>query len=449
MVPLFCSLCASGASTGLRARSVTRDRGLHWERISEGITSEQWIFSLAVHPVNPDVIYGASKNGVEKGSGEPEFQGTVVKSADGGETWSEIVNGLYRGNEFYSIIIDPVDHERLYLCSSSDGMFMSEDAGASWQAINDGLTDLDTGTYPAPNVATPVSVSTDWGVMVLGTRGSGVFKRYMEVLPPEDYSRVIIDSMATEDGRSDVGSEQMVYVHGSWEHDGSDFSDASILVDGVSYPTNATGWASIPVRGDHAGVTSWRVTGVEGAPGFLMPPEHPSMTWDRIKIVEGGVDRDEVAAGEAVAIWIRAKYELDGGAFEGSQGCVYVNGEPMSWSEEIEGWVAEWRSDDPGTVSFDITGMSDTQYGLEAFSDTVSPLHATWRAVEDEDTPPEEEELQEEPTEPEAPEQPEEPEQEEETSEAKGIPGFIHESITLALILVIVTLNIMRKQRSP
>ena len=69
---------------------------------------------------------------------------TLVRTTDGGETWSDIrSNSLMTG--------DPVDlavdeKGMIYVIFSSSGLFRSEDDGKTWRAMNAGL-DISTSRY--------------------------------------------------------------------------------------------------------------------------------------------------------------------------------------------------------------------------------------------------------------------------------------------------------------
>ena len=152
------------------------DFGDHWEMWDNGWPPEQWVFSIAFDPTDPDVMYACSKNGENEGQGVEEFRGTVMKSLDGGASWFEITDGLDKNQEFYKILVDRFDPSTLYLAAQYDGMFISRDAGDSWTAWNEGLTNHTPGTN-GNNVTNVLVFSTDHSVLYFGSDGSGVFRR--------------------------------------------------------------------------------------------------------------------------------------------------------------------------------------------------------------------------------------------------------------------------------
>ena len=159
--------------------SISTDGGAHWVRKSSGIPEEQWPFSVAIDPVDPEIMYIATKNGKDKGfldRHEPpfDFQGVVMKTTDGGDSWFRIMNGLQDDNEYYNIIIHPQNRNILFLSSSWDGVFISTDAGASWQPCNNGLGNTRGGA--ANNVAVNLVLDCEGRYLYFGTLGSSVWR---------------------------------------------------------------------------------------------------------------------------------------------------------------------------------------------------------------------------------------------------------------------------------
>ncbi len=117
------------------------DGGATWADTSAGMPPEQWPYIVAIDDENPDVMYTATKNGENKGfCHRNEVCGVVMKSVDGGRSWQRIMDGLPDKSEFYVVLIHPQDHDILFL-SSSNGVFVSLDAGESWWPMDNGLAD--------------------------------------------------------------------------------------------------------------------------------------------------------------------------------------------------------------------------------------------------------------------------------------------------------------------
>ena len=98
-----------------------------------------WHVEPSLH--DPDVVYA----GIEDAA--------LFRSADGGASWTEL-SGLRKhgsgprwtpgagGMCLHTIIIDPSDHDRMYIAISAAGAFRTEDGGQSWSPINKGLHSL-------------------------------------------------------------------------------------------------------------------------------------------------------------------------------------------------------------------------------------------------------------------------------------------------------------------
>lgn len=184
----------SGTYNGLN-RSL--DFGDTWEMWDNGMPPEQWVFSIDFDPVNPEIMYACSKNGENEGQGTEGFRGTVMKSTNGGESWFEILNGLEKDQEFYKIIVDKFDREKIYLASQADGMFISEDAGNSWKQWNEGLTNHVPGTN-GNNVTKMLTLSADKSILYFGSAGQGVFRRMIApTLPVNNLSAGINNNQVT------------------------------------------------------------------------------------------------------------------------------------------------------------------------------------------------------------------------------------------------------------
>ncbi len=95
---------------------------------------DRWTFPPAPHvphvraitfdPNNPAVIYV----GVEEGG--------IFRSRDRGATFEPLNKGLYP--DVHSVAVDPAESRRLY-ATTGRGFYRSENAGASWQFVTDGL----------------------------------------------------------------------------------------------------------------------------------------------------------------------------------------------------------------------------------------------------------------------------------------------------------------------
>lgn len=120
----------------------SRDGGVTWA--ATGLTGSG-ITALAVDPREPGTLYAAK--GVAAGRFGPQYEYRgLMKSLDGGVVWTDAGRGLEALYELpspvTSILVDTDDPGVVYLGTASSGVFRSVDAGATWEALNEGLPTL-------------------------------------------------------------------------------------------------------------------------------------------------------------------------------------------------------------------------------------------------------------------------------------------------------------------
>ena len=62
--------------------------------------------------------------------------GSIVRSADGGNTWEPVGNGIHP--DVHQVVTHPAEPERVY-ANTADGVFVSDDRGHNWRHAVDGL----------------------------------------------------------------------------------------------------------------------------------------------------------------------------------------------------------------------------------------------------------------------------------------------------------------------
>src|SRR6476646_10510067 len=108
-----------GALDGIYA---SRNGGHDFERISPANHAEiKNVESIAIDPVNPDVIYAGTWH-------------LPWKTEDGGKTWHSIKKGVIDDSDVFSIVIDPSQPANLFI-SACSGIYRSESAGEMFRKI--------------------------------------------------------------------------------------------------------------------------------------------------------------------------------------------------------------------------------------------------------------------------------------------------------------------------
>jgi photosystem II stability/assembly factor-like uncharacterized protein len=100
----------------------SRDGGATWTRISpENHAEIKNIESVAIDPVNPDIIYAGTFH-------------LPWKTEDGGQSWHSIQQGMLLDSDVFSIIIDPGMPATVYI-SACSGIYKSVNAGSLFSRI--------------------------------------------------------------------------------------------------------------------------------------------------------------------------------------------------------------------------------------------------------------------------------------------------------------------------
>jgi len=128
------------------------DGGENWVNIMRDVVNEQdfAINHVELHPTNSDYIYAAATYGGATGG--------LIRSTDGGENWSTVLNGPVR-----DVLLDPNNPDRVYVAMgyrngrSSNGIYLSEQKGDRWtfNKLQNNLPDPDS----IGNVAMDASIS--------------------------------------------------------------------------------------------------------------------------------------------------------------------------------------------------------------------------------------------------------------------------------------------------
>jgi len=122
------------------------DGGASWKNL--GLKTSEHISKIIVHPKNPDIIFVASQGPLWSKGGERG----LYKSIDGGKTWeNKLSAGEWTG--VTDLVMDPRDPNRLYAATwqhhrtvaayigggPESGIHMSDDGGETWTELKNGL----------------------------------------------------------------------------------------------------------------------------------------------------------------------------------------------------------------------------------------------------------------------------------------------------------------------
>jgi photosystem II stability/assembly factor-like uncharacterized protein len=126
------------------------DGGLSWELGNSGLTSLT-TFDLDLHPQNPSILYLTTTDG-------------VFQSVDAGVTWARLATPA-RTTE---LDIDPTNPDRMIVTTAESGILRSLDGGQTWTPVNTGLGDV--------VLFVSIAIAHDGsGMVYAGTSENGLF----------------------------------------------------------------------------------------------------------------------------------------------------------------------------------------------------------------------------------------------------------------------------------
>ncbi|MBN2148697.1 MAG: hypothetical protein JW726_15020 [Anaerolineales bacterium] len=147
------------------------DGGQSWFASSAGIQPETTVYTIAIDPLNPQIIYIGTRGPSNEGAAP--WNGVLYKSDDGGETWEAKLENVGREelqDWIYSIAISPNPTSLVYAAAHERAVFRSTDFGETWKGVAVGITD-ESGR------AIVIQPDAEDVILYFGTwHGGGVFK---------------------------------------------------------------------------------------------------------------------------------------------------------------------------------------------------------------------------------------------------------------------------------
>ena len=127
-----------------RALYETLDGGESWRPMAMEFEQEYSV-PLAMHPLDPDVLYSALAFGPPPlWNREGGARSTLVRSNDGGASWHPANTGFEEVERDYveTITFDQSAPDHIYIGTRQGGVFTSRDAGESWSKVEVDLPEI-------------------------------------------------------------------------------------------------------------------------------------------------------------------------------------------------------------------------------------------------------------------------------------------------------------------
>jgi len=139
---------------------VTRDGGLSWSEIVNGLPRGKWVSRVAASKFQPGTVYLA-----QNGKMDNDFQAWLWKSDDYGATWTDISANIPGGP--LNVVYEDPDKAGVLYVGTDLGVYCSEDNGGKWEVLGGGL--------PLTFVH-DLKIHAKSRTMVIATHGRGMFK---------------------------------------------------------------------------------------------------------------------------------------------------------------------------------------------------------------------------------------------------------------------------------
>ncbi|HEX8907524.1 MAG TPA: hypothetical protein VF771_21965, partial [Longimicrobiaceae bacterium] len=216
----------------------TIDGGKNWAALSDNELSLA-IGALAIDPSNPQVIYAGTGEG--NFAGDSYYGAGVLKSTNGGASWTMLAQATFTGTRFSRLFVTPGTPSRLF-AATGKGVYRSTDGGVNWTQMSSGIP----GGFPATDVcvdpSTPTTVyAAVWGQGIYRTTNAAAatpaWTKLVTGLPASGFTRIALAVAPS--------APQNVFAL---------IADSSYNITGFFRSTNGgTAWSAIPLPGGSIG----------------------------------------------------------------------------------------------------------------------------------------------------------------------------------------------------
>lgn len=216
----------------------TTDGGKNWVALSDNELSLA-IGALAIDPANPQVVYAGTGEG--NFAGDSYYGAGVLKSTNGGASWTMLAQATFTGTRFSRLFVTPGASNRLF-AATGNGVYRSTDGGVNWTQMSSGIPAGFAATDVCVNPSTPTTVyAAVWGQGIYRTTNAAAavptWTKLTTGLPAAGFTRIALAVAPS--------APQNVFAL---------IADSSYTVNGFYRSTNGgTAWAAIPLPGGNIG----------------------------------------------------------------------------------------------------------------------------------------------------------------------------------------------------
>jgi hypothetical protein len=114
----------------------TRDGGATWERKSDGLDDNHYLWEMAVATTDPETIIASASVGPIQAHRHPFAESYLIRRTEG-QPWQRVSIGLPEANDsiVYDVVSNPHEPDVFY-AANNKGVFRSADNGLTWIALD-------------------------------------------------------------------------------------------------------------------------------------------------------------------------------------------------------------------------------------------------------------------------------------------------------------------------
>jgi len=174
---------------------ISSDGGAAWEATYSRVIREMTGISAVVFaPSDPEILYAATSGFYSAGTFDPWMAGTGIhRSQDGGRTWESANSGLTENAGVSDLLVDPHDPQIVFAASTTDGLLLTRNGGASWAQLQNGLPEQGCRSVAFhPENTAFLLAGFERGSIYASSDGGETWQRSAHGMPPEASIRSIV-----------------------------------------------------------------------------------------------------------------------------------------------------------------------------------------------------------------------------------------------------------------